>query len=172
MGPPVDVASSLHNEWDKVGLVGVPVIRVQHVYAWWRRKGGLQSIDDVANKLLPYRVGLGGITQTDVISCQPHYRYTVYHGTYTVYIHYLKNDLKYKHPGTRTMVRTYQWYSTGCRVSSQNTKHTWFSVHMCALFQSESCDIPRGGSTYVLPAGSIHKNWTRTKIGLSDYFSP
>ncbi len=25
-------------------------------------------------------------------------------------------------------------------------KHTWFSVHMCALFQSESCDII---STYV-----------------------
>jgi hypothetical protein len=23
VGPPVDVASSLHNEWDKVGLVGV-----------------------------------------------------------------------------------------------------------------------------------------------------
>ncbi len=25
MGPPVDVASSLHNEWDKVGLVGTRV---------------------------------------------------------------------------------------------------------------------------------------------------
>jgi hypothetical protein len=29
-------------------------------------------------------------------------------------------------------------------------KHTWFSVHVCALFQSESCDITLyHGSTYV-----------------------
>ncbi len=30
--------------------------------------------------------------------------------------------------------------STGCRVSSQNTRGSQ-SVHMCALFQAESCDI-------------------------------
>jgi hypothetical protein len=40
---------------------------------------------------------------------------TYYHGTYHVYVH----------------VYCYVPYVV----------HTWFSVHMCALFQSESCDI-------------------------------
>ncbi len=26
VGPPVDVASSLHDEWDEVGLVGIPLV--------------------------------------------------------------------------------------------------------------------------------------------------
>jgi hypothetical protein len=33
---------------------------------------------------------------------------------------------------------TYQWYHTCANVLRT---YTWFSVHMCALFQSESCDL-------------------------------
>jgi hypothetical protein len=70
--------------------------------------------------------------------------YHKYHGTIPVLVqHYLKNVPVRYHTGT--MVRTrvplvleyvhvYYWYES-------TYVHTWFSVHMCALFQSESCDI-------------------------------
>ncbi len=49
--------------------------------------------------------------------------------------------------------------STGCRVSSQNRKHTWFSVHMrCALFQSESCAITYV-TTFCLEKGTPRVLW-------------
>jgi hypothetical protein len=43
----------------------------------------------------------------------------------------------------RTYVRTLNWLP--CILP----KHTWFSVHMCALFQSQSCDITLKVRTYV-----------------------
>ncbi len=46
------------------------------------------------------------------------------------------------------MVHVYHmvpWYTCTCILP----KHTWFSVHMCALFQSESCDMLCHNGMYV-----------------------
>ena len=48
MGPPVDVASSLHNEWDKVGLVGVLRRLDCGVSLGCPSRGGLAALVDVA----------------------------------------------------------------------------------------------------------------------------
>ncbi len=45
-------------------------------------------------------------------------------------------------------------------------KHTWFSVHMCALFQSESCDITlkvRTYSTYHTGTSYVHTRCTHLR---------
>ncbi len=48
MGPPVDVASSLHNEWDKVGLGGVLRRLDCRVSLGCPSMGGLAALVDVA----------------------------------------------------------------------------------------------------------------------------
>jgi hypothetical protein len=78
------------------------------------------------------------------------------------YKFYLKNDLKYKHTGATgklvgvvLLVPRYQlamaWPIRNGPFKLPNgtcvlrtrvyVEHTWFSAHMCALFQSDSCDI-------------------------------